>query len=106
MPPFNNFMYQVDGYTATPPQPQLAAAAAIQPPARTPMNNYSQANTYVNNCTTPSQETQYIKTAFQLFYPKLVDPLQLAFLNFFVHSWGQFKAHIEAECVRQQLRKL
>eukprot|EP00957_Ditylum_brightwellii_P137543 10485955-Ditylum_brightwellii.AAC.1 len=81
------------GMASTPnlavPPPSPAATTTTTPPARSDLNDHLHPeNTYVNNRTIPSNYTQCAKQVFHLFYNMIAEPLRLAYLNTFVHSWG------------------
>eukprot|EP00957_Ditylum_brightwellii_P007742 585667-Ditylum_brightwellii.AAC.1 len=90
-----------------PPPPPPAATTITATPATKDLNDHPcPETTYVNNMTMPLNYTQYTNKVFHIFYNKIVEPLRLTYLNTFIHSWGQFKRHINAKEVKLQLKKL
>eukprot|EP00957_Ditylum_brightwellii_P103357 7876461-Ditylum_brightwellii.AAC.1 len=67
-PTFNDFLFVTAG--------QSPATTTAPAPTCTLLNNYPHPdNTYVTNRTTPANNEKYTRTAFQIFYSKLAEPL-------------------------------
>ena len=74
---------------------------------RTTLNNTPRPpNTYVNNRSTPSNNSKYAKQTFHTFYSKLAEPLRLAFINTFVYSWSTYVSTEEDNAKGLALKKL